>query len=116
MRSSLLALGLAGFGVPALAADLPVGPSHAVRTLADGGEKKEDKGETIAIDKLPKAVVDGVKKAMPGAKFQKPGKKMKEGEKVTYYLPDIRVGKKEWDVTVAEDGTIIKKEECHDND
>ena len=109
LRLSVLALCITGAGFTLSA--LPAAPA-----LAADGEKKEDKGETVEVDKLPKAVVDGVKKAIPGAKFQKPGKRLKEGEKVTYFLPDIKQGKQEWDVTVAEDGTIIKKVECHDND
>jgi hypothetical protein len=96
-------------------------PSHVwaasfqsgVRTLADEGGKKEEKKETMAVDKLPKPVVDGVKKAMPGARITKAAKVTTEG-KITYYLDDVKVGKKGWDVTVGEDGTIIKKEECHD--
>jgi hypothetical protein len=116
LRSSILSLCIAGFGPPGVAATFSVGSAsdHIARTLAEG-EKKEDKGEKVAVDKLPKAVSDAVKKAMPGARITKANKLEKDG-KVTYYLDDVKVGKKGWDVTVAEDGKILKKEECHDDD
>lgn len=105
LRSSLLALCIAGAGF----ASVSVLPTPAV--AAD--EKKEDKGEKIAVDKLPKAVVDAVKKDMPGARVTKAFKKAADG-KTVYVLDDVKVGKKGWDFTIAEDGKIIKKEECHD--
>ena len=67
------------------------------------------------MDKLPKAVVTSIKKEIPGAKITKAYKAEKDG-KVTYYLDNVKIGKKAWDVTVAEDGKILKKEECHDDD
>ena len=69
----------------------------------------------VEVDKLPKVVVTSVKKEMPGAKITKASKIEKDG-KVTYYLDNVKVGKKAWDVTVADDGKILKKEECHDDD
>ena len=79
-------------------------------------EKDEAKDRTtIPVEKLPKAVVTGVKKEMPGARITKAAKVEKDN-KTTYYLDNVKVGKKAWDVTVAEDGKIIKKEECHDDD
>ena len=108
LRCSLLGLCVAAGAVVAL----PVFAAPAARPFA-ADEKKEDKGEKIAVDKLPKPVVDAVKKDMPGARITKANKLNKDG-KVTYYLDDVKVGKKGWDVTLTEDGTIIKKEECHD--
>jgi len=52
---------------------------------------------------------------MPGAKFEKPARRVKDGDKVTYFIPDVRTGKTEWDVTVAEDGTVLKKVERQDD-
>ena len=79
-------------------------------------DKDEDKDKiSVPVDKLPKAVVTGVKKELPGARITKAAKIEKEN-KVTYYLDNVKVGKKAWDVTVAEDGKILKKEECHDDD
>jgi hypothetical protein len=84
------------------------------RFLPNVGEEPEKKGEKIDVDNLPKAVVVGVKKAMPGARITKAMKLMEDG-KTVYYLDDVKVGKKGWDVTVSEEGRILKKEECHDD-
>ena len=102
-------------GTPSLAASDTSRPGPGLRALADGGEKKEDKGEKVAPDKLPKKVVDSVKKDMPGSRITKAFKKTEDGKPV-YLLDNVKVGKKGWDVKVAEDGTILKKEECHDDD
>ena len=111
----LMMIGLAFAGDASLAARTPVLSINRlpVSLLANG--KKEDKGEKIELDKLPKAVVESVKKEMPGARLTLAYKKVVDG-KTTYLLDDVKVGKKEWDVTVAEDGTILKKEESHDED
>jgi hypothetical protein len=69
--------------------------------------------EKIEVDKLPKVVVNSVKKAMPGARITKAAKVVDDG-KTLYYLDDVKVGKVGWDVTVSADGKILKKEECHD--
>jgi hypothetical protein len=116
-KVSALGFGLAGVlslaSVRATWAAEPA-PRAGVRALAEGTEKKDEepKGEPVAVDKLPKAVVDGVKKAMPGARITK-ASKLKDGN---FYLDNVKVGKKGWDVTVDEDGKIVKKEECHDDD
>ena len=80
-------------------------------TTRDSGAEKTK----IDVDKLPKSVVMSVKKQMPGAKITKASKFEEDGN-MTYYLDDVKIGKKGWDLTVAEDGKIIKKEECHDED
>jgi len=66
--------------------------------------------DTIAIDDLPKAVVDGVQKEMPGAVLAK-AKKQSDGN---YRLSDVKLGKKEYTVTVSPDGTILNKAEDDD--
>jgi hypothetical protein len=76
-------------------------------------QKKEDNGEKIALEKVPKAVIDAVKKDTPGARVTKAFIKQLDG-KTVYILDDVKAGKKGWDFTVAEDGKILKKEECHD--
>lgn len=75
-------------------------------------DKKEDepKGEPVDVDKLPKAVVDAVKKEMPGARITKAAK-LEDGN---YFLDDVKVGKKLWDVTVSPKGKIIRKVEMKD--
>jgi hypothetical protein len=71
---------------------------------------EEPKGDPVDVDKLPKAVVDAVKKEMPGARITKAAK-LDDGN---FYLDDVKVGKKLWDVTVSPKGKIIKKVEMKD--
>jgi hypothetical protein len=111
----LSALGACAIGVGPVTAATAKDVTPVVRPLAEGAEKKEDKGEKIAADKLPAKVVDAVKKGMPGSRITKAFKKTADG-KTVYLLDDVKIGKKGWDITVAEDGTILKKEECHDED
>ena len=92
--------------------------SHDKKNDAKDDKKDADadaRKMKIEVDKLPKVVVTSVKKEMPGAKITKASRIEKDG-KVTYYLDNVKVGKKAWDVTVADDGKILKKEECHDDD
>jgi hypothetical protein len=85
-------------------------PAAADQKAAD---KKEDpKGDPIEVSKLPKAVVTSVKKALPGAKIVKAAK-LPDGN---YFLDDVKVGKKEYDVTITPAGKILKKVEQKDND
>ena len=51
-----------------------------------------------------------VKKDMPGARITKAAK-LEDGN---FYLDDVKVGKKLWDVTVSPQGKIIKKVEMKD--
>lgn len=93
-----------------------VAPARAVHFISAAAalEEPEKNGEKIDVAKLPKAVVVGVKKAMPGARITKAMKIVTDGKSL-YYLDDVKVGKMGWDVTVSEDGKILKKEECHDD-
>ena len=116
-KVSLLGLGLVG-GANLFAAPIVRGAEFqsgiAARPLADGTDKKpeEPKGDPVAVEKLPKAVVNAVKKALPGVRIVK-AYILKDGN---YFLDDVKVGKKEWDVTVTPHGEILKKEEMKDSD
>ncbi len=70
---------------------------------AENGE--EPTGDPVDVDKLPKVVVDAVKKDMPGARITKAAK-LDDGN---FYLDDVKVGKHLWDVTVSPKGEIVKK-------
>jgi hypothetical protein len=71
----------------------------------DKGKKEEEpKGDPVDVDKLPKAVINSVKKAYPGAVISKAAK-LEDGN---FYLDDVKVGKKILDLTVAPDGKIVK--------
>lgn len=90
-------------------------PTHAAapatKPATQAGDKEEEpKGDPVDVDKLPKAVVDAVKKDMPGARITKAAK-LKDGN---FFLDDVKVGKKLWDVTVSPKGKIIKKVEMKD--
>ena len=77
----------------------------------DADKKEEEpKGDPIDVDKLPKAVVEAVKKDMPGARITKAAK-LEDG---SFFLDDVKVGKNLWDVTVSPKGKIIKKVEMKD--
>lgn len=115
--AAAIAIAAAGLGpVPATraAATGPVSDIKA-RPLADAGDKdkkdskKDDapQGDPVDIDKLPKAVVTGLKKAMPGARIVKAAK-LPDGN---YFLDDVKVGKKEYDVTISPEGKILKSVE-----
>jgi hypothetical protein len=83
----------------------PIGESSRL-ALADS----KAKGDPVEIDKLPKAVVDAVKKELPGARLTK-AMKLPDGN---YFLTDVKVGKKEYNVTVTPDGKILKREVDND--
>ena len=85
------------------------------KTDTDKNDDQEKDKVEVPVDKLPKVVVTGVKKAMPGARITK-ASKIEKDDKITYYLDNVKVGKKAWDITVDADGKVIKKEECHDDD
>ena len=74
-------------------------------------KEEEPKGDPVDVDKLPKAVVEAVKVDMPGARITK-ASKLEDGN---YYLDDVKVGKKLWDVTITPKGKIIKKVEMREN-
>lgn len=63
-----------------------------------------------ASNKLPKVIVDAVKKNMPGARITKAAK-LEDGN---FYLDEVKVGKKLWDVTISPKGEIIMKVEMKD--
>jgi hypothetical protein len=67
-------------------------------------------GVPVAIDQLPKSVVDAVKKDLPGAHLSK-AYKLVDGN---YFLTDVKVGKKEYNVTATPEGKILKREEDND--
>lgn len=117
-RAGLLAGIVLGAGAVNTArwTDASAVPPRAAVLVADQGKKdtdkkeEEPKGDPVDVDKLPKAVVDAVKKDMPGARITKAAK-LEDGN---FYLDDVKVGKKLWDVTVSPKGKIIKKVEMKD--
>ena len=101
----VLLTGVAVMPVPACAA------TPATKPATQPADKEEEpKGDPVDVEKLPKVVVDAVKKEMPGARITKAAK-LEDGN---FYLDDVKVGKKLWDVTVSPKGKIIKKVEMKD--
>ena len=115
--AAVILIGAAGSCPPPSARAGVAGPQAQVqaRPLADAGDKdkkdskKDDapEGDPVDIDKLPKAVVTGLKKAMPGARIVK-ALKLPDGN---YFLDDVKVGKKEYDVTISPKGKVLKSVE-----
>ena len=101
----MLLTGVAVMPVPACAATPATMPA-----TQPADKEEEPKGDPVDVDKLPKVVVDAVKKEMPGARITKAAK-LEDGN---FYLDDVKVGKKLWDVTVSPKGKIIKKVEMKD--
>lgn len=118
LGAAMLALGFTGASLPAATPSFGVAPLHAASLAADAeknaSDKKEEepKGDPVDVDKLPKAVVEAVKKDLPGARITKAAK-LEDGN---FFLDDVKVGKKLWDVTVTPKGKIVKKVEMKEND
>lgn len=64
-----------------------------------------DDDEKVPLDKLPKAVVDAVKKKFPKAKLVEASKETENGK--TEYEVSIMDGGKNIDVTLTPEGTIL---------
>ena len=111
LTASLIVLCLGGgvIAAPGISPARTPSPRNNVVALVDDKKEKEEepKGDPVDVDKLPKAVVDAVKKAYPGAKITK-AIKLEDGN---YYLDDVKVGKKLWDLTVTPKGEIVKQVE-----
>jgi uncharacterized membrane protein YkoI len=67
--------------------------------------------EEIKTTELPKAVVDAIEKAHPGAKLKEAEKVLKTDGTVSGYEVEIKVGKKELELTVDPSGAIVKTED-----
>ena len=88
-----------------LVAGVP-GPGNSISAAPVPLAAEKPKGDSVEIDKLPKAVVDAVQKDLPGAKLTK-AMKLTDGN---YLLSDVKVGKKEYTITVTPEGKILKRE------
>ena len=107
-RNSRIALGL--FGV-LLAGTFTVTylPSVVRAEEKAAKEEKNEHEEKIAIDKLPQAVTDAVKAAMPDGKITEAEKENKDGK--TVYSLDVESKGKTFDVSVSEAGKVLSTEE-----
>lgn len=72
-------------------------------------DAKESNETPVAMTDLPAAVKVTLDKETAGGKVMEVEKEVKDGK--TVYSADAEVGGKYWDITVAEDGTLISKTE-----
>jgi hypothetical protein len=72
-------------------------------------KEKENEGNELQItaDQLPPAVRDTMQRESGGAALTKVEKETKEGK--TAYEADTTIGGKNYELKVAEDGTLLKK-------
>jgi len=93
------------FGASAPRSHAPASRNQPVPLAAD-----KAKGDPIDVHELPKAVVDAVAKEFPGARLTK-AVKQPDGN---YFLTDVKVGKREYSLTVSPEGKILKKDDDSD--
>ena len=82
-------------------------------TACNSNEKRGEKGEkdnevAVAMNDVPAAVMATLQRESKGGKITEVEKEVKNGR--TVYSADIMVDNVPWDITVAEDGSVISKE------
>ncbi len=90
-----------------------VGAASVAMVLVLGGCAGHQ-GETAAketpvtMDELPAPVRATLEKESTGGKVTEIEKEVKKGK--TLYSADMKINGVEWDITIAEDGTVVSKE------
>jgi hypothetical protein len=80
----------------------------ALSGCASHGGHHEDKEVPVAMNDVPAAVRATLERESAGGKVTEVEKEVKKGK--TVYSADLVVNGVAWDITVAEDGTVISKE------
>ena len=94
LLAGTLALGLAGIGAAVI--------------RADDKPDKEDKNEVkVTVDQLPAAVKATLTKEAGDGKIGDIDKETEDGK--VQYEADVTVGDKEYEIKIAEDGTLLSK-------
>lgn len=70
-----------------------------------------EKEEELALNEVPEAIIQAVKKEYPNGKFKETEKVMDAQGNVTGYEIEVKEGEKEWDIYTDVNGKIIRKEE-----
>ena len=77
--------------------------------------------EEVAFEELPAAVQQTLQNELDGGTIQEIEKEIEDGQ--TTYEAEVLIDGEEWDIEIAEDGTLISKEKdadqdnkCHDED
>jgi len=73
-----------------------------------GKGEKGEKEQAVTTDQLPPAVATTLARESAGGKVTEIEKEVKKGK--TVYSADVVVDGKTWDISIAEDGTVISKE------
>ena len=95
---------------------LAVACGLAFGAVAVSGCIRGESESVIAVADLPAAVKDTAQRVVPGIVLTKAEKETKCGKAVVYEV-EGKVGNKEYEIEVAEDGTLIKaKLEHHHHD
>ncbi len=113
---TLSIVGMPGLGSIARAAEPSRITVPHLLMMEDMGDKKEEKKEEkkggkeekIAVDKLPAAVTEGVKKEMPTGTITDAEKETDDGK--TIYELDVTVADTVYEVKVSEEGKVLSKE------
>ena len=80
----------------------------------DADDDDADDEVEVAVDQLPQAVKDAVAQAVPGGTIVEAEMETEDGQSV--YDIQVEANGKEFDVEVAEDGTVLEVEEDDDGD
>ena len=96
------------FALIAGLATLSIVGSVAITSLAEDKKKDEDEVK-VTIDQVPKEVKATLLKEVGGGKITEIEKETEDGK--TVFSADAKIGDKEYDIKVAEDGKLISKEE-----
>ena len=77
-------------------------------------DEKEDEEQTIELSECPKAVQKTFKQEANGSEILEITKEEEGGE--TVYEAEVEIDGKEYEIEVAEDGTLLEKEVEDDDD
>lgn len=96
---SVLAMGVGGWAAM---------QSYAAEaTPAAATQKAEDDEVAVKLEDCPKAVQDTIKKEVGSGKIDKLVKEVEDGKMI--YSVDAKIDGKDYEINVAEDGTLISK-------
>jgi hypothetical protein len=86
----------------------------AISGCVSSGGRHEDKEVPIAMGDVPAAVRATLERESAGGKVTEVEKEVKKGR--TIYSADMTINGADWDIAVAEDGTVISKERENGNE
>ena len=93
--------------VPLFVAALCILPSCTAMAAEEKGEEKEKDEAKVKIDQVPAAVQKTLSEESHGAKIDEVDKETDEGK--TIYEADVKINGHNYEIKVAEDGTLISK-------